>query len=98
MRNLFQHYLEAEWPELRKLGRESFIWRQRVLPFGLPIALGLIVWVYSELGYRVPDLLRFHGAAVAYLILTIGLGLAYASARLEWNEREAKYKRKRDAR
>jgi hypothetical protein len=96
--NLIDRFLEAEWPELRALGRERFVWLHRVLPIGIPLGAFMTIWSYRELGYSFRHLLTPMGAALAYLSFVIAIGITYFSGRLEWDQREEKYQKAHDRR
>lgn len=89
-----ERFLQAEWPEVRKRGRDHFIWRQRVLPIGLPTAVIVATWAFSEVGFSWRDLLKPHGLGLAYIGMVLGAGIFYLFARVEWDERERRYREK----
>ena len=90
----------AAWVDIRTVGRALFTLRDRVLPHGLPLALALVA-LNTAVGGSYGDY------AVATLVGEGGyyftgiLALAYASACLEWHDREqghqARYGRPDDA-
>lgn len=88
-------YLEAEWPELRRIGRSRFIWRHRVLPFAVPGGVVLIAWVYYYLGYPIRHLATLSGMALAYFILAVSILVGFLVRHPEWDEREARYAQQR---
>jgi hypothetical protein len=94
-RERLERFLLTEWPAVRKRGREHFVWRHRVLPIGLPTAAIVAAWAFWELGFSARDLMRIEGIALAYISLIFGAGIFYFFARLEWNERERKYRKNR---
>jgi hypothetical protein len=66
-------------------GRDMFVWRGRVLPIGIPLAVaaGVLVWRRNRSA-------RDSVAAIA------GVGLAsYLEARIEWGARRRAYRRRR---
>ena len=66
-------------------GRDTFVWRGRVLPIGLPLAAaaGVLAW-------RRRSSVRDTFAAIA------GVGIAsYLEARVEWSVRRRAYRRRR---
>jgi hypothetical protein len=71
----------------RAAGRARITLRDRVLPHGLPVALAL-VFIYTVIEGRYGDyaLVTLVGEG-GYYFSGI-LALAYASARLEWHDRE----------
>jgi hypothetical protein len=77
----------AGWIGIRAARRARFTLRDRVLPHGLPVALAL-VFINTGVGGRYADyaLLTLVGEG-GYYFSGI-LALAYASARLEWHDRE----------
>ena len=67
-------------------GRNAFVWRGRVLPIGIPLAMaaGLLTW-------------RSRRSGRDTLAVLAGLGLAsYLEARVEWSLRRRAYHRRRD--
>lgn len=90
--DLIEHFLRAEWPEVRRRGREHFIWRQRVLPIGLPTAGIVAAWAFWEVGFSLRDLMKPQGLALAYITMMFAACIFYFFARLEWDERERKYR------
>jgi hypothetical protein len=84
----------ADWPRLRRAGRERYVWFHHTLPFGAPMGLFLVIWVFADLGYSPKQLLTIRGAALAYFILGISLAVAYVIGRFEWAKRERKYNQK----
>lgn len=98
-RGIFDGYLEAEWPRIRKLGRSRFVWRHRVLPFGIPIGLFAVLWILQKDGVSSSDLLTARALALAYFAIAVVTVTAYVFARIEWSEREERFlKRKPDDR
>jgi hypothetical protein len=68
-------------------GRDAFVWKARVLPFGIPLAAaaGLVSW-------------RQRRSTRGTLAAIFGLGVAsYLEARVEWSMRRRAYRRRRDA-
>lgn len=90
-RGVFSSFLEAEWPEIRKRCRSRFVWRNRVLPLGLPLGLWGVLWLAEMDGLSVGDLLTVRGAALAYSAMAVMIASTYYLARVEWAEREEKY-------
>ena len=67
-------------------GRDTFVWKGRVLPIGLPLAAaaGLVAWRRSR-------------SARDTLGVLAGVGIAsYLEARVEWSLRRRAYRRRRD--
>jgi hypothetical protein len=67
-------------------GRDTFIWRGRVMPIGLPLAAaaGLVTWRRSR-------------STRDTLALVAGIGIAsYLEARVEWSLRRRAYRRRKE--
>ena len=77
----------AEWVGIRAAGRARFTLRDRVLPHGLPVALAL-VFINTVVGGRYGDYALVTLLAEGGYSFSGILALAYASARLEWHDRE----------
>jgi hypothetical protein len=87
----FRDYLEQEWPVIRAEGRGRFVWRHRVLPFGIPIGCFGIVWFFYLDGLGPAALLTREGASLAYYVMGVTVVVIYIYARIEWAERERHY-------
>jgi hypothetical protein len=77
----------AEWIGIRAAGRARFTLRDHVLPHGLPVALAL-VFINTVVGGRYGDHAFVTLLAEGGYYFSGILALAYASARLEWHDRE----------
>lgn len=88
----------------RSLGRAAFVRDARVLPLGVPIALGLAAYAYSRAvqsrrvlprDWRRPIASRRRSRSEAIAIAAAALGgavaIAYLEARLEWTLRERRW-------
>ena len=82
---------EHVWRTVEKEGRDRFIWKRRVLPFGIPITLLMIAWEFLELQTDWRDLLYGRRAAVVYLTAFLGIAVTYVIAMVEWDEHKSKY-------
>lgn len=79
-------YADARAQARQVHGRDTFVWRGRVLPIGIPLAAaaGVLIW-------RRRNSTRDTLAAIA------GVGIAsYLEARVEWSVRRRAYVRRRD--
>ena len=86
-----KHMPEHLWRSVEKGGRERFVWKHRVLPFGVPMTLLMIIWGLLQIHVGWKDLLQGKGVGFIYLATLIGLGIAYGAARLEWEDHKKKY-------
>jgi hypothetical protein len=86
-----EDHLRAEWPEVRRRGRSRFIWRERVLLFGLPIGVFDTWWSFHTLGWGLAELITLRGVSLAYFVLAVSAGAAALYARAEWDDRERRY-------
>jgi hypothetical protein len=82
---------EHVWRSVEKQGRNRFIWKHRVLPFGIPITLLLIALEFLELAAGWRDLLYGRWSAVVYLTLLLGVAITYVIAMVEWDDHKRKY-------
>lgn len=94
-RGIFDNYLEAEWPQIRKGGRSRFVWRHRVLPFGVPGGFFAILWILRRDGVSMSELLTGRALWLAYFAMAVMIVTAYVFARIEWSEREDKHLKRR---
>ena len=79
------------------LGRATFVRDARVLPIGVPLALGVAALVYAQaveerrdwrrMGRRRPRVARSDALAMATAALAGTLALSYVGARVEWEAR-----------
>jgi hypothetical protein len=77
--------VRAEARQVR--GRDAFVWKGRVLPIGLPVAVAaaLITW-------------RRRRSPRDTVVAVLGAGvMSYLEARVEWSLRRRSYRRRRDA-
>lgn len=90
-RSFFGHFLAEEWKELRTLGRDRFVWRERVLTFGVPLGVALAtVQLFDR-----AEPLSFRTVLIsAFYVLGSAL-FTYIEARLEWKRRESEYQESR---
>ena len=90
----------------QSLGRAAFVRDARVLPLGVPIALGLAAYAYSRAArrrhawprdWRRPLASRRRAQSEALGIAAAALGgavaIAYLEARLEWTLRKRRWER-----
>ena len=87
-------FARQDWVELRKKGREHFIWFHRVLLLGVPIGASLVVWAFDLLGLHARDALSRQGFALMYFCIGVTVVVAYVFAWLEWVDREEKFSRR----
>ena len=67
-------------------GRKAFVWNGRLLPVGLPLAVGAGAFVW-----------RRRRSARDTLAIALAVGaLSYLEARVEWSIRRSAYRRRRD--
>lgn len=71
---------EHVWRSVEKEGRQSFIWKHRLLPFGIPGIVVLVVWAFWELQLGWSGLLHAKGLAVIYLTSLAVIGIGYFDA------------------
>ena len=86
---------EHVWRSHRKQGRKHFIWRERVLPLGLPGTLIMIIWGLRYMGIGWRDVLHGKGRGYLYLTVLTGIAVTYGLAALEWADHEKKYNGKK---
>jgi bacteriorhodopsin len=84
-------YLEHEWLAIRTRGRHRFVWKQRVLPYGIPISLFGVMWFFYLSGLGPGAIVTREGASLAYYVIGITAVVIYVYARVEWAERERRY-------
>lgn len=87
----FHRYLEQEWPEIRAAGRDNFVWKHRVLPFGIPIACFGVIWFYYLSGFGPSAIITRQGASLAYYTVGVTVIVVYVYARVECADRERRY-------
>ena len=91
MRDFFDQVRRAEWERVRRRGRESYIWRQHVLPFGLPFGLWMTYERFEKLGWEWDALRSRPGAATAYVAVIGSMLFAYGWGFLAWRRRVKRY-------
>ena len=71
--------------------RRNFIWRERILPLGVPGTFLMILWglYYMGIGWR--DLLHGKGLGYVYLTALAGVAITYGVAALEWSDHKKRY-------
>jgi hypothetical protein len=68
-------------------GRKAFVWNGRVLPIGVPLAVGASAFVW-----------RRRRSARDTLAVALAVGaLSYLEARVEWTVRRNAYRNRREA-
>ena len=80
-----------DWVELRKKGRQHFVWRYRVLPFGVPMGAVSVLWAFDLLGLGARDIFTRQGLALTYYCMGVYLVVTYILAQIEWVQREEKF-------
>lgn len=85
------HLPEHVWRSLEKKGRGHFIWRERVLPLGVPGILLMVIWGLLYMGIGWKDLLHGKGLGYVYLTALTGVAITYGVAALEWADHKKKY-------
>ena len=81
---------EGEWVVTRRVGRERFVWRERVCRDGL--ALGAVLGVWSALSaWAGGTFWSWAALGEAGFFATAPLTLAAACARWEWSRRERRH-------
>jgi hypothetical protein len=78
-------YADAQAQARLVRGRNAFVWRDRMLPVGIPLAAaaGVATW-------------RRRGSARDTLTAIVGVAMAsYLEARVEWSVRRRAYRRRR---
>lgn len=84
-------YLDADWVETRRLGKNHFVWREIVLPFG---TMGFVFGVGSMmflLDYSFHDLFTMRGAILVGMVSVVSLLVTYHEGVMEWNARERSF-------
>jgi hypothetical protein len=84
-------FRQQDWPELRKSGREHFVWRHRILPYGVPMGLAAVAWWFDRFGLGARDILTRQGISLTYSVMGVDLLVTYVLARIEWVQREEKF-------
>lgn len=81
----------VEWIDTRRVGRDRFIWRERIVRHGLPVGVVLVlINLFAGGTYGDYDPLRL--ALEGYFYFVGILILAYLCAWEEWNRREREHK------
>jgi hypothetical protein len=92
--NFFRVVSDAEWEEYKRRGRQRYIWRAHVLPFGLPIGMLIAIQRYVELGISWRDLPSLKGVAIAYVSITLSMLISAGWGLLAWHHRSETDKEK----
>lgn len=92
-RSVFDKYLEAEWPKIRKEGAKHSFGSIVFFLFGLSTGLFLVAFLFYMEDLEPEDLLTRRGAGIAYFAMGVVLVTAYVQGRWEWTEREERYKK-----
>jgi hypothetical protein len=80
------HLPEHVWRDEERRGRRHFLWRQRVIPVGIPLTTMMIFWLWKALDLRWRDLLRGRGLVQIVVTAVVGIGVTFLGSLIEWEE------------
>ena len=87
-----ERFRRGQWVEMRKMGRTRFIWMERIVRMGLPIALAVVTYQFIDLSLGFSDLLRPRGILTVVIGAVAGIASGFIYGVVEWDSREAAYR------